>query len=116
MAVDFPSNAIAPSYGSSPQVEFRIISATFGDGYTQRTADGLNTKIETWELTWNVLTTAEKNVITDFLDARGGYEAINYTMPSDSVSKKWTCAKYKPTPIQPNFYSLTATFERVYDV
>ena len=116
MAVDFPSNAVEPSYGSKPQVEFRILSADFGEGYTQRVGDGLNTKIEKWDMTWNNLTTGEKDVIINFLDAREGAEAFNFTMPGKSSSEKWICNRYQATPTNPSFFSISAEFEKVYDV
>lgn len=116
MSVDFPAIAVAPFYGSKPNKEFRVLSATFGDGYSQRVLDGLNTTLESWDMEWSVLTLDEKDVIVNFLDARAGYESFNYTMPGDSVSKKWICKKYVAAPKAYNVYSLTATFERVYDL
>ena len=114
--LDFPSNAQKPFYGSAPQKSFRTLSADFGDGYSQRLGDGLNTTIETWNLKWSVLTTAEKDVIVNFLDEREGYKAFNYTMPTESTSKKWICKSYKAEPLQPGLFSITASFERVYDL
>lgn len=117
MAVpDFPSTATAPFYGSNPSKEFRILTASFGDGYSQRVPDGLNTEIEAWEMAWDVVTEEEKNIITNFLDARGGYGAFGFVMPGETVKKKWVCRKYQARPLTYGFYALTATFERVYDL
>ncbi len=117
MAVpDFPINALGPTYGSKPQKEHRVLSASFGDGYSQRVLDGLNTVIESWDMNWEVLTLSEKDVIVNFLDSMAGYKAFGYTMPGETVRKKWICKKYSATPLARGIYSLTATFERVYDL
>lgn len=116
MAVNFPPTASPPYYGSKPSKEFRVLTATFGDGYTQRTPDGLNVEIESWEMQWDTLTKSERDLIVNFLDARMGVEAFSFTMPGEDVAKKWVCRRYNAMPRTHSVYALTATFERVYDL
>lgn len=115
-ALPFPANAEKPFFGSSHSLEFRTLEAGFGDGYTQRAGDGLNPAIESWNLVWEVLTVSQKDVIYNFLVERGGYKAIEMRMPGESELKKWTCKKFSATPTTHGVYSLTGTFERVYDL
>lgn len=114
--LDFPSTAVNPFYSSTASMEFRTREANFGDGYTQRSGDGLNTEIETIPLIWNTLTESEYNTIIDFLKEREGYKAFNFTAPGQSSSKKWICKKYNGYPRAYTVYYLEATFTRVYDL
>ena len=41
-----------PQGGAEPQVSHRALKAQFGDGYTQRAGDGINTRKEVWPLTF----------------------------------------------------------------
>lgn len=111
----FPSTP-KPFYGSTPTKNFRIQEVKYGDGYTSRVADGLNSEEETWELSWDTLTASEKDTLIAFLDARGGYESFDYTMPTESTSKKWVCKQYSARPKDYGVFSLNATFIRVYDL
>lgn len=117
MSVPFPANALPPSPGTTKTKDDRKLKAEFGDGYSLRVLDGLNSDIELWSMVWNNLTRAEKNVICDFLDARAGVEPFMYTMPGDEVEKQWICeGGYKLTPDGYNNFSITATFDRDYSL
>ena len=115
-SVDFPTNAPTLSYGISLSKEYRILTSTFGDGYTQRVGDGINTEIESWNMTWDIITLSEKNILVDFFDARGGYEAINFTAPGDSSEKKWVVKGATVTPLSSAYFKVDAKFERVFDL
>lgn len=114
--VDFPSTAPTPSAPLTGDSSFRLLEAGFGDGYSQRTPDGLNTEKEVYPLVWDIITEAEKDILVDFFRAREGAEAFNYTMPWDSTSKKWIVRSFKPTKITASYYKVEASFERVYDI
>lgn len=116
MAVAFPSDAAVPSQGSRLKKDYRVRGVNFGDGYSQRSADGLNVEIEEWSLLWENITAAEAQVLVDFFDARYGVEAITYTMPKDSVSKKWVVKSYNRVPESDAYDRVEAVFERVYDL
>ena len=68
-------------------VSFRVIKADFGDGYSQAAADGINNKTEQWavEAIGQWVTGAPighpVRQIAEFLDARNGFEAFNWTPP-----------------------------------
>ena len=54
---------VNPSYNSPQDVAERIKRADFGDGYTQRTSDGINERKENWNLSWDTLKDADANTI-----------------------------------------------------
>lgn len=101
---------LAPSRGSKP----RVRRATFGDGYTQRTADGLNTEGESWSLVWT-MSVADCDTVDAFLKARAGVEAFLWTPPREGSAKKWLCPQWQRDFIDKTTDRISATFERVYD-
>ena len=51
----FPTTIPLPSTGKTSTVNFRTLTNNFGDGYKQVAPDGINTKSQTFEVTWDVL-------------------------------------------------------------
>lgn len=64
-----------PQGGVEPTVTHRIKSAQFGDGYTQRVGDGINTRKEVWPLTF-LGRKAEIEAIKAFFDEHAGHKAF----------------------------------------
>ena len=67
---------------------------SFGSGYSQRTTFGINQNPKQWELTFNVSET-DADTIEDFLDARAGVEAFEWTPIDDSTEYKWVCRQWE---------------------
>lgn len=107
---------IPPSVGSGSKTTFRIFEAKFGDGYGQRSRDGLNHKVEEWPLRWNALTKTELDSITGFLDEQGGDIVFEWTPPEESVARKFTCLSYQDTYLGAGNHALSATFKQVFDL
>ena len=107
--------AIAPSYSSNGSISMRVLNAAFGDGYTQRAADGLNSISKDWTVTWTARPDADISTVKTFLDAKFGFEAFFWTPPNDSV-RKFVCADYSETPVVDGFSTLNAQFEEVFDI
>ena len=118
MADTFPD--IAPTYGSSPKNDFRVLEASFGDGYSQRAADGLNSSKITWSLTWEVRPVADITTINDFLVDKLGFEHFLWTSPTEVTERKWICKSINgPTPISAEasgYSTLSCEFEEVFDL
>lgn len=105
-----------PAHRSSPgkEVNFAVLEATFGDGYVQSSAEGLNSQKENWSLTWENEDLTDVQTIEAFLDARLGYEPFYWTPPGEVTPKLWRCKKYSSKPSGPYAATLSATFERWY--
>lgn len=106
----------APDYSTGKDVSARIIQAQFGDGYSQRAADGLNPVMDKPRLTWSGLTTADADTIEAFFEARGGHEAFLYTLPREVTAKLWICKTWTRNYPEPNFDTINASFEQVFDL
>lgn len=104
---------ISVDRGATRSSTQRILSAKFGDGYEQRVLDGINTKVETFGVSFNNRSSSEINLISQFLDD-GALTAFNFFIGSTS-SIKVICKNYNISYSQDTVYSLSAQFERVYE-
>lgn len=101
-----------PSYSVELEVTPRVRVAKFGDGYEQRTADGLNTLPRRWSLRF-VRHDSDLDAVESFLVARGGVEAFDWTPPKGAAGK-WVCREWRRSLTQPNYGEITCTFEEVW--
>lgn len=105
---------VGPDVGSSGNHKFRVLKASFGDGYQQTAADGINNREAEFSLVWTDLNETDFNDIWDFLVARNGYESFYYTLPNRSSAEKFRCEKFKETYQKGNLRGITATFIKDY--
>lgn len=106
MAVFIPP--YAPSYGSADELDFRMLSNSFGDGYTQDIPDGLNNITETQNLQWNSISdTNADNIVAQIKSFNG--TAFEWTTPSGET-KNFTCRKISRTRAGYRTCNLTLTF------
>ena len=108
----FPS--INPTYGSAKRSQPNVRIAQFGSGYSQRTTFGINQNPKQWELTFNVSET-DADTIEDFLDARAGVEAFEWTPIDDTTEYKWVCRQWEKSIPYLNRAVINATFEQVFE-
>ena len=116
--LDFNSavNNINPTKGVKNSVQPRVLKAQFGDGYVQRSTDGINSISETWTISFVNRTTAEGDLILEFLEARGGVEAFSWTPPYASSAIHVVCYKWDSTlPLAPDTTTVNCTFTKVFE-
>ena len=103
-----------PSYSPTISTEPSVRTLKFGDGYEQRTPDGINTNLLKISLTYDNRDEAESTAIAHFLNERGGSEAFVYLPPSPySSMKKFICRKWDVTMNFDNNYSIKVDLEEV---
>lgn len=101
-----------PTSEASGTTQFRILTAQFGDGYTQTVADGIHNQSESWSLSF-VAQRQQILAIKSFLDATKGTASFNWTPPlSSSILVK--ASEYHITPQGGDVYQLTVTFVQDY--
>ena len=100
----------------------RVISAKFGDGYEQRTKNGINTIEEKYSLSFNTRTKEFVDDVVVFLDTMAGVSAFTLTLPdSNNTTRtgekdvKVVCATYATMYTYDDFYTLTVELRRVYE-
>lgn len=87
----------APQLGSSKTIEQRVNAATFGDGYEQAAADGLNSIREVWTFVWNGCPTAQADQIETFFRSKGLVTPFWYTPPGASAPLKFRFTSFRRT-------------------
>ena len=101
---------------SKPKVHL----ATFGDGYEQRLADGINSIVETFSVSFKTRPKADINNIIGYLGSLKGVTAFNFTIPDSNAGGSETTIKVVCDSFEINyeygdFYTSTAKFRRVYE-
>lgn len=107
---DFP-DVIGPSYPIEKSVEPRVKRASFGDGYTQESPDGLNPLLHTWNLVWDVVTYDERTTITTFLKDKLGCIPFNW-VDGAGTTHLVKCPTWTEINFEPTLYKITATFKQ----
>ena len=102
-----------PDEGSSEDTKPDVAATKFGDGYEQRVAKGINSKVisGTMKLTGSV---AYAKPIRDFLAARNGVEAFVWVNPYNE-SGTYLCRQWVVTKPSPAIMEVSAKFERTYE-
>lgn len=102
-----------PDYGASAEVESRVRVAGFGEGYSQRVVDGINSQVKTWDLRFSLRSTAESDAIWSFLKTQGKATSFNWTDP-DGDALVWVCERFKRSRESYGSSPIEATFKQVY--
>lgn len=105
-----------PTIGSSQDIEAKVRSAKFGDGYEQTAPDGINSIRSTFVVDWPMLTREEALVIEVFFKARRGSEPFIYRPPGEDEDMLWKCSRWRKTSMGRGRASINATFVQAFDV
>jgi len=100
---------------ASLTVKPNVRKVSFGDGYEQRLAYGINTQPEVWSLEFRGKSTVEAAAIDNFLRARGAVQSFDWTTPSGIVGK-FLCEEWSRSIEEPNLENIHATFRQVFDL
>ena len=98
--------------GFSREVEQRILSASFGDGYEQRIRDGINTKTEKYSVSFLNRRWEEIALISSFFDV---ISPQNFTITLERETIKVICETFSVGIGHDDVLSITAEFRRVYE-
>lgn len=107
--------------GLSRSSKHRVLTAKFGDGYEQRVLDGINTKDDTFSISFANRSAEDINLIAAFLDDKAGKNftfTVTDTFSSGSLSNtsmKVVCDGYDVNYKRENFHSLSCQLRRVYE-
>lgn len=117
----FPSTDTVPnpSYSTQVSAKPRVLTADFGDGYTQRSIDGINNNPQVWQVVWENLLNAEMVNLRNFLDGLAGVGAFLWSPPLDPSGGTYKfCAKdgYDWTPTDAGAGTFSVKFTQVFDL
>jgi len=99
--------------GSAPTVHV----STFGDGYEQRIADGINNLAQTMNITFSNRPKAEIDDLVAFFESLGGVSKFQMTIDDTNGTEtiKVICRTWNQTWAYDNFYNLAVQVQRVYE-
>jgi phage-related protein len=81
--------------GLSKSLEPRKKRVQFGDGYSQRIKDGINTQLRKHSLVVRCRPAAMADDVEDFLTRHDGVTAFLWTPPDDYRQGKWICERWR---------------------
>lgn len=120
MAITTFTPPVNPAVGMQHRVKPRTLVSAFGDGYTQRFGDGINTMPRELSLSWGPISRANADVLESFFEARGGIECFYYTTPLDLAAgkpaRKYICNEWTRKSSNTNFEEVQANFIEVFDL
>lgn len=102
--------------GLSRQTNNKVLTAKFGDGYEQRVKDGINTKMDMFNITFNNRTASSINLLAAFFDDRSG-KNFDFTVTelTGDNTMKVVCENYTIQYIREEYHSLQTSLRRVYE-
>ena len=107
------------SYASNVVEAARNNTVSFGDGYEQISADGINSMPITLDVVHEHVNDTDLTAILTLLRARRG---VSYFLWTPTVAgytaseRKFRCDKWQVQPLQYNDTRLTASFRQVFDL
>jgi phage-related protein len=111
---------VVPDKGITVTNNPRVHVATFGDGYEHRIADGINNLQQSFSVAFATRPKAEIDDIVAFFELKNAITAFDYTFGDTNESGneqtiKVVCSSWNQTWAYDDYYTLTATFRRVYE-
>jgi len=104
-----------PDYGASSSVTPNVLTAAYGDGYSQDTPAGLNTLPQVWTLVFNRWPD-EADEIHWFLIQQAGFQRFWWTPPRRSKAiKVKTTGEIKSAETDAGQVTISVTFTQVFD-
>ena len=98
--------------GSSGQIEQRVQTNEFGDGYVQVIGVGLNNQAEAWDVSVTGVL-AKIQPVRAFLDLHRGSRSFHWTPPGGNAAR-FRATSYRLLPHGKGIYTLSWTFQQVF--
>lgn len=102
-----------PDYSAQESSNPAVNTVKLGDGYEQRYRFGLNSDMKTWSLTFSNRDDNEADAITDFFEARGGWDNFTWTHPTKNTTAQYICSEWSRSIVSYNRNTIQATFRQV---
>lgn len=115
MPIETFAPATNPSIQSSRSVGVRVNTAQFGDGYSQRSRDGLNPTARTFSAQWQALDVSDADDIEAFFE-RHVVDPFLWVLPLEYVSRKWIVTDWSRAYAGGDLVSLSASLKEVFDL
>ena len=105
-----------PDRGFSKTTKPRVLLYQFGDGYAQRTGDGINNMPSVYNLTFNGRDVDTANAIIAFLEDTEGRTYFNWTPVGEAYEIKVIASEWTMTHDTSISRNISVTFTQVFDL
>lgn len=95
---------------------YRVRRVDFGDGYGQRSKDGLNTVRQQWRLVWERIPDAQAEQLRLFFADLGGVGVIEWTPYNQPDELKWTGTDFSSKPVGTLISTVSVTLMQEFDL
>lgn len=114
------SAPVQPDKGLKRASKPKVHVVTFGDGYEQRLADGINNLDQSISVSFSTRPKAEIDDLVAFFESLQGVSKFRFDLAdsnagSNTETIKVVCQEWSQTWEYDDYYSLNATFRRVYE-
>lgn len=101
-----------PSYNVQSNHEPRVKKIVLGDGYEQRSPDGINSSLLDLQLSFELRNRKEATAILHFLETMGGTTSFLFTpTPPLDKQKRFICSSWTSTYVFFDNYTIQASFK-----
>lgn len=105
------------SQSSTKAIEKNILVAKFGDGYEQRTPNGLNYVRQKWSIQWeNISLTDLQTIESAIATTRYGADAFLWTPFTESTQKKFLYDAHDVQFLSGDLATVNMTITQVFDL
>ena len=114
------SAPVQPDKGFTRGTAPKTHTLSFGDGYESRIADGINNLNQTLSVSFSNRPKAEIDDLVAFFESLGAVSKFKFNLEDSNESSSTEtilciCSDWSQSWSYDNFYSLRATFRRVYE-
>ena len=114
------SAAVQPDKGFTRSNTPKTHTMSFGDGYEQRIADGINALQQELNVSFSNRPKAEIDDLVAFFESLGGVTKFRFDIEDSNAGSstetiKCVCDTWQQTWAYDDFYNLQAKFRRVYE-
>lgn len=114
--VNWPTLKMVENPSSNVSTSTRLKVVSFGDGYAQRTVDGINARPRTYQLNYTLLDSEDAATLRNFLEVNSGGQAVSKaTVPTDGVVRKWMITSDNESVDTPTTRAFNITLVQVFD-
>ncbi len=113
-SVNEPYFIWSPSYNVQQSYSPKIQETRFGEGYAQRSKDGINNNLLELSLSFENRSEKEATAIVHFLHQREGYQSFYINVPAPhSIIKKFVCMSWNTSMTFQDNYNLQCKLTEV---
>lgn len=103
------------SYGTDMGQRYKVRRVQFGDSYSQRARDGMNSTPQQWKLNWSKISDADAEMLRLFFERMAGVDVIEWKPYNQTDTLKWTANDWSGQPsgwmVQDCSITLTQEFD-----